>query len=296
MTPEIDAFLEAMFAEKGRSPKTTEAYGRDLLDVDNFIGGLSEARNTDIKGYVRHLSESGMTASSIARKISALRGFYKFMLLEKKIKADPMDGIEMPKRRKALPKLLSLSEIEDLITAAGDTKNALRMRAMLELSYASGLRVTELCSLPMAAVLGNRLLIRGKGAKERMVPVHEAAMKALGEYLAIRDGFPGAKRNNFVFPSASMTGYITRDGFFKLIKKCALMAGIDPARVSPHVLRHSFASHLLNGGANLRAIQSMLGHEDIATTQIYTHVQQEKLIAAVKECHPLAQSKKPNSL
>jgi integrase/recombinase XerD len=158
---------------------------------------------------------------------------------------------------------------------------------MIELLYASGLRVSELCELPMSANLGDKLLIHGKGAKERLIPMHESAQNALHKWLEYR----GDEKSKYVFPSNSITGHITRDGFFKILKKCAILAGIDPNRVSPHVLRHSFASHLLAGGANLRVIQTMLGHEDISTTQIYTHVLPEQLRKTVESAHPLAHNK-----
>ena len=235
----------------------------------------------DIQNYLAHLPDR---PSSIARHASAIRGFYKFLMLEKIITENPAANLELPKRTRTLPKFLSVDEIELLISSAGDTKNATRLRAMLELVYASGLRVSELCELPMTAILGNKLLIHGKGAKERMVPMHERAQHALEKWLAVRD----KDKSKYVFPSTGKTGHITRDGFFKILKKCAVLAGIDPSRVSPHVLRHSFASHLLAGGANLRAIQTMLGHEDISTTQIYTHVLPEKLRETVQAHHPLA--------
>ena len=170
-----------------------------------------------------------------------------------------------------------------IISSAGDTRHATRLRAMIELLYASGLRVSELCTLPLSAVLPGRLLIHGKGAKERMVPMHAGAEEALAKWLQIR----GDIDSKYVFPSSGKSGHITRDGFFKILKKCAILSGIDPNRVSPHVLRHSFASHLLAGGANLRAIQTMLGHEDISTTQIYTHVTPDHLADTVRNCHPL---------
>ena len=186
---------------------------------------------------------------------------------------------------------MTTEEIELLISSAGDVRNAIRLRAMIELLYASGLRVSELCELPMTANLGDRLLIHGKGAKERMVPVHESARHALEKWLDVR----GDTDSKYIFPSNSASGHITRDGFFKILKKCAVLSGIDPRRVTPHVLRHSFASHLLAHGANLRAIQTMLGHEDISTTQIYTHVLPEKLAQVVAEHHPLSQTKVHNT-
>lgn len=277
----IDIFLEALSAEKGRSKKTLESYASDLRHADETIpGGLLNAGPAEVQDYLSHLPDR---ASSIARKASAIRGFYKFLMLEKIISENPAANLELPKRTRTLPKFLSLEEIELLISSAGDTRNSVRLRAMLELVYASGLRVSELCELPMTANLGDKLLIHGKGAKERIVPMHERAQHALHKWLEIR----GDDKSKYVFPSSGKTGHITRDGFFKILKKCAILAGIDPNRVSPHVLRHSFASHLLAGGANLRAIQTMLGHEDISTTQIYTHVLPEKLKETVQMHHPL---------
>lgn len=281
----IEVFLEAMSAEKGRSKNTLAGYDSDLRHADNAIpGGLLNATADDIQKY---LSNADIKPSSVARRASAMRSFYKFLMLEKIIQTNPTINLELPKRAKQLPKLLSPEEIELLISSAGDVRTSVRLRAMIELLYASGLRVSELCELPMTANLGDRLLIHGKGAKERMVPVHETARHALDKWLEIRS----PQESKFVFPSNSESGHITRDGFFKILKKCAVLAGIDPHRVTPHVLRHSFASHLLAHGANLRAIQTMLGHEDISTTQIYTHVMPEKLTQVVAEHHPLSDTK-----
>lgn len=281
----IDIFLEALSAEKGRSEKTLASYASDLHLADSAIGGgLMNATESDIQNYLSALPDK---ASSIARKASALRGFYKFLMLEKIITANPTANLELPKRNRALPKFLTVEEIELLISSAGDVRNSLRLRAMIELLYASGLRVSELCELPMSGILGNKLLIHGKGAKERLVPMHDAAIHALNKWIDAR----GDTDSKYVFPSNGKTGHITRDGFFKILKKCAVLSGIDPNHVSPHVLRHSFASHLLAGGANLRAIQTMLGHEDISTTQIYTHVMPEKLKETVSNHHPFANKK-----
>ena len=277
----IDVFLEALSAERGRSKKTLESYSSDLHHADeNLPNGLMGATANDIQQYLSNLPDR---ASSIARHASALRGFYKFLMLEKIITENPTANLELPKRTRTLPKFLSVDEIELLISSAGDTKNSTRLRAMLELVYASGLRVSELCELPMTANLGDKLLIHGKGAKERIVPMHERAQNALHKWLEIRGDDP----SKHISPPNRQTGHITRDGFFKILKKCAVLAGIEPTRVSPHVLRHSFASHLLAGGANLRAIQTMLGHEDISTTQIYTHVLPEKLKETMRAHHPL---------
>lgn len=279
----IEIFLEAMSAEKGRSQKTLVAYSSDLKAAQSEIGDLLNATNEDIQNYLSHLPDK---PSSIARKASALRSFYKFLMLEKIITKNPTANLELPKRGRALPKYLSPEEIELLISSAGDTKNSIRLRCMIELLYASGLRVSELCELPVSANLGDKLLIHGKGAKERLVPMHEGAQYALHKWLELRDS-----DSKYIFPSSAKDGHVTRDGFFKILKKCALLAGIDQHRVSPHVLRHSFASHLLAGGANLRIIQTMLGHEDISTTQIYTHVLPEKLRDTVEKAHPLAHNK-----
>lgn len=281
----IDVFLEAMSAEKGRSQNTLAAYANDLNHAnENIPCGLLNATESDIQKYI---GDADACASSVARRASALRSFYKFLMLEKIIKTNPTSNLELPKRSKPLPKLLTPQEIELLISSAGDVRTSTRLRAMIELLYASGLRVSELCELPMTANLGDRLLIHGKGAKERIVPVHSAAQIALKKWLDVRT----PDNSKYVFPSNSASGHITRDGFFKILKKCATLAGISPNRVTPHVLRHSFASHLLAHGANLRAIQTMLGHEDISTTQIYTHVLPEKLTQVVSEHHPLSDTK-----
>ncbi len=283
----INIFLESLSAEKGRSLKTLESYGNDLYSAESVLGDLKNATTTDLQKYLAGLSEDGLLPATLSRKTSALRGFYKFLTLEKIIAKNPATELELPKLGRHLPKYLSIDEIESLIINAGDIKNSIRLRAMLELLYASGLRVSELCELPITGVLGDKLLIHGKGAKERMVPMHKQAQEALYKWLELRND-----ESKFVFPGTGATGHITRDGFFKLIKKCAVLAGINPNRVSPHVLRHSFASHLLAGGANLRAIQTMLGHEDISTTQIYTHVMPDALIKTVTDHHPLAKGSK----
>ena len=284
----IDIFLESLIAEKGRSLKTIESYGRDLIAAEEEIGPLVDAGATDLENFLAHLSRSGMANSTIARKTSALRGFYKFLKLEKIIDENPAKMLDSPKRVKNIPGVLSTEDIDLLISNAGDIKTSVRLRAMLEVMYASGLRVSELCELPMTAIMDGKLLVRGKGGKERIVPIHFGAADALNKYLAVREYFlPGGRESKYVFPGSGKGGHITRDAFFKLIKKCAVLSGISPASVSPHKLRHSFASHLLAGGANLRAIQTMLGHADIATTQVYTHVQTDKLKRDVFDKHPL---------
>jgi integrase/recombinase XerD len=288
----IDAFLEALAAEKGRGAKTVESYGRDLAQAEVAVGELNKASGAKLSEFLADLSRGGIKASTLARKTSALRMFYRFLIGEKIILENPASDLELPKHEAKLPGVLSREEIDLLISQAGDFRFAARLRAMLEVMYASGLRVSELCALPVSALLGNRMLIKGKGNKERIVPMHEGAVASLDAYMAVRRHFCAASDSPFVFPSGGASGHITRDAFFKTIKKCAVLAGIDPSRVSPHKLRHSFASHLLAGGANLRAIQIMLGHEDISTTQIYTHVASDKLKSDVFEHHPLAYKQK----
>ena len=279
----IDLFLESLSAEKGCSNKTLESYNSDLIHAQEILGELTNVHPDQLQKYLSNLPNK---PSSVARKSSSLRSFYKFLMLEKIIFKNPSTDLELPKRQKSLPKFLSEQEIELLISSAGDIKNSVRLRAMIELLYASGLRVSELCEMPKTAILKDKLLIHGKGAKERFVPMHDGAIDALSKWMDILT--KSDKKTKYVFPGIGKTGHITRDGFFKLIKKCAVLSGISPDRVSPHVLRHSFASHLLSGGANLRAIQTMLGHEDIATTQIYTHVMHSKLLETVSSHHPLA--------
>ena len=280
---DINIFLEALSAEQGCSPRTLSSYESDLRLADAAInGGLIGADSDAIQQYLSSLPDK---PASIARKASCLRSFYKFLMLEKIISTNPTTNLETPKRTRSLPKCLTPQEIELLISSAGDTRNSTRLRAIIELLYASGLRVSELCELPLTGVLGDKLLIHGKGAKERLVPMHQNAIQALEKWLRIRGDDIASK---YVFPSNGQTGHITRDGLFKILKKCAVLAGIEPSRVTPHVLRHSFASHLLAGGANLRAIQTMLGHEDISTTQIYTHVMPDKLMETISQHHPLS--------
>lgn len=281
MSRHIDIFIEAQIAERGYSKNTAISYKSDLEQLESVVGDLTAVLESDLRNYLNELKES---SASISRKTSAVRSFYKFLFLEKIIKTNPAANLELPKKSRPLPKLLTLDEIELLISNACDTRNSLRLRTILELLYASGLRISELCELEISNVLRDRLLIRGKGAKERFVPMHTRARELLEEWMETLDG-----KSKYVFPGYGASGHITRDGLFKILKKCAVLSGINPDFVSPHVLRHSFASHLLERGVNLRAIQTMLGHTDIATTQIYTHVQRDKLIGAVNDFHPLAE-------
>ncbi len=293
----IERFLEMMVAERGASRNTVEAYQRDL---DRKRDLLSVGRQT-IEDYITMLGMEGFAARSVARKLSSLRQLFHFLYNEKEREDDPAATIEGPKQSRSLPKLLSLEEIKLLLdspTTTNDTPEAIRLRSMIELLYASGLRVSELVSLPLAGGEGvvnsdadvPFLSVTGKGRKERLVPLNAQAVECLRRYLAVRPCFirNNEKSSQWLFPSRSQGGHITRQRFGQLLKEAAISGGVDPEKVSPHVLRHSFASHLLAGGADLRVIQELLGHADISTTQIYTHVQGEKLTELVQENHPLA--------
>ena len=297
MTPGIDAFLEMMAAERGASRHTLDAYRRDLADFAAFLvrrgGSLPEATAETIRDYLAALAEAGLRASTTARRLAAIRQYFKFLYLEGRRPDDPSAQIDRPRQGRRLPKLLEVEEIEALIAAARarDGSDGVRLTALLELFYATGMRVSELAGLPLSAVTGDRtvLTVRGKGSKERMVPVGRAAQEALAAWLAVRPTYVVApSRARWLFPSRGRGGHLTRQRVAQLLKALAPEAGIDQARISPHVLRHAFASHLVANGADLRAVQTMLGHADIATTQIYTHVQAERLAAVVAQHHPLA--------
>jgi integrase/recombinase XerD len=295
----VTLFLDMLTAERGAARNTVESYGRDLEDFSDFCArrkaGAEEAGPADIQAYMKRLSGAGMAASTQARRLSALRQFFRFLQAERIRDDDPTQAIDAPRQSRALPKYLSEEEVDKLLVAARERPGAdgLRTTALLEILYATGLRVSELVGLPLAAVArdGRVLIVRGKGGKERMVPVGGPARDALADYLAVRDGFLGADgdaRAGFLFPSRARQGHLTRARFGQILKELAVAANIPPKRVSPHVLRHSFASHLLAHGADLRSLQQMLGHADISTTQIYTHVLEERLRALVDQAHPLA--------
>ena len=295
----VDNFLEMLTAEKGASQNTTEAYRRDLEQFYDFAENkdLSLITKQDVTEFIRYLSKKGYAAKSISRKLSAIREFFKFLFSEKDIKDNPAANILTPKQEKPLPKFLTREEITRLIEAAEsyDDLNHKRTAVMLQLMYACGLRVSELVSLPENCINFEKgqILIRGKGSKERIVPVAGVVLDAVDSYFNYREFFLRAGRKSvWLFPSkTSACGHLTRDAFFKQIKTIAVKAGISPARISPHVLRHSFATHLLNKDVDLRSVQKMLGHEDIATTEIYTHIVSEQLIETVKKKHPLAKLK-----
>lgn len=295
--PWAELFLEMMAVERGAARHTLDAYRRDLDDYGRFLQGRSlraeTADSAAVRSYLNELSHRGMAASTAARRLSAIRQFHRFVYLEGGRPDDPTQTIDGPRRQRPLPRLLDQAEIEALIAAARrrEGPQGLRLVAILELLYATGLRASELMALPLSALGSDRrvLVVRGKGGKERLVPVGRAAAEALNAYLAVRDTFTRPGRGSpYVFPSRARQGHLTRQRLAQLLRELAPEAGLDPGRISPHVLRHAFASHLLAGGADLRAVQLMLGHADIATTEIYTHVQGERLAAAVREHHPLA--------
>ena len=292
-----------MAAERGSSLNTLEAYRRDLLDFAGFaLQKSSDLLNADtelVRAYLQKVQRAGYATSTSARRLSSLKQFYKFLFSEGQRQDSPCDSLQGPKQQRPLPKVLSENEVDLLLEAArarqfnDATPGHIRFTALLEVLYASGLRVTEMVSMPMAAVMGDpRLLfIKGKGGRERMVPISDSARMAIALYLTERDFFlekAGVTESPFLFPSRGKAGHLTRLRVSQLLDELAVEAGIDPRRVGPHVLRHAFASHLLNHGADLRSVQQMLGHADISTTQIYTHILEERLQALVRTGHPLA--------
>ena len=294
----VNRFLEMMSAERGAAQNTLEAYGRDVSQFLDFCGNVSlkNVSADDIADFVQYLSrEERFSSKTVARKISAVREFFKFLYTDNIIKENPALDILTPKQQKPLPKFLTQEEIKQLLLAAqtGETPALRRMSVMLELMYACGLRVSELVSLPENCINFDKrqILVRGKGSKERIIPVAPQAIQAVLDYFSYRDYFiKGGRKSIWLFPSKiSSSGHITRDAFFKHLKDIAVRAGISPQKVTPHVLRHSFATHLLNHDVDLRSVQKMLGHESINTTEIYTHIISDKLIKTVQKLHPLAQ-------
>jgi integrase/recombinase XerD len=293
----LEAFLEMMAAERGAAGNTIEAYRRDLERFGAVLArrgrSVAACDGDDLRAYLAELSRAGLAPASIARHLSALRQFHRFLFAEGIRQDDPATAIDSPQLGRPLPKILNQAEVERLLGAARRRAGpeGLRRTALVELLYATGLRVSELLSLGTGAGARDSrvLIVRGKGGRERMVPLGEAARAALADYKAVRRGFlpPGAE-SPWLFPSRGRSGHLTRQRFGQIMKHLALEANLDPARVSPHVLRHAFASHLLDHGADLRSVQQMLGHVDISTTQIYTHVLNERLKKLVHEHHPLA--------
>lgn len=299
----IESFLEMLAAERGASQNTLQAYRRDILDFAAFASrrrlSMGNIDSGQLRSYLKTLSDRGLAASTVARRLSALRHFFRFLCVEG-IRADnPCEQVDSPKLPRPLPKVLSEGDVELLLRCVQErvrrdpAPRNIRLAALMEVVYATGLRVSELVGLPLSAVLGDPrvLFVRGKGGRERMVPLSEPAKHALADYVKIRPHFLPEKSgpaSRFLFPSRSRQGHLTRIRFVQLLGELSLEAGLDPRRISPHVLRHAFASHLLNHGADLRSVQRMLGHADISTTQIYTHVLEERLQALVRASHPLA--------
>jgi integrase/recombinase XerD len=291
----IESFLDMMSAERGASPHTLDAYSRDIVGFSESIDGdVARATSEQLREYFDDILAQGLKPRTAARRLSCLRQFFQFLFAEGVRDDDPTSILDSPRQGSRLPKYLGEDEVDLLLEAARSesTPAALRLTAVLELLYASGLRISELVSLPLAAVARERpvIIVRGKGNKERMVPVGAPARAAVASYLEVRQSFIPAntKNSRWLFPSRGATGHVSRDAVAKSLKDLAIAAGIAPSRVSPHVLRHSFASHLLAHGADLRSLQQMLGHADISTTQIYTHVLDERLRRLVETNHPLA--------
>lgn len=289
---QIENFLQMMAAEKGASQNSLTAYDTDLHQFLLFSDG--QLSKNAVESFLRDLSSRQFAPRTIARKLSAIKEFCKFLYSEKIISDNPAQNILTPKQEKSLPKFLSPEEIENIIQIASESKDYRfhRIAVMIELMYASGMRVSELVGLPISAINyeKNQVTIMGKGSKERIVPLAERAVNTVAKYKELRENF--IKKNgksNWLFPSlTAVDGHITRDAFFKDIKKLAAECGISPSKVSPHVLRHSFATHLLNNEAGLRSVQKMLGHENITTTEIYTHITNQRLIDTVNRKHPMS--------
>ena len=297
----IEAFLEMLSAERGARANTLDAYARDLEDARAEIrGGVKDASAEAVEAYIAGLTRRGLSPATARRRISALRQFYRFLLQDNVRADDPTARLDAPKRARSLPKTLTLEEIERLIAAAESPRD----RALMELLYGAGLRVSELVSLPLRAAPKPgqaHMIIDGKGGRERLVALGAPALRALQAHLAAREAAlpkadaQRARAERWLFPSASAAdGKLTRRRVAQILESAAMKAGLDPARVSPHVLRHAFATHLVEGGADLRTVQTLLGHADIATTQIYTHVAEGRLKTIVETKHPLAKKPKPD--
>lgn len=298
----IDRFLEAQAAEHASAKNTLLAYGRDLKDFFRTTKKIAETTTAeDIQTYLGHLVDLQVAPSTQARRLSCLRQFFRFLVSESIITKDPTFSVESPKTRRPLPTVLSVTDVDTLLTTASQRQDSagIRLYTMLEIMYSSGMRVSELVSLPLSVLpkkmdkmSGLQVLhIKGKGGRERLVPLAEPAVTALIAYLNVRDEFINQRHQKdvFLFPSNSKEGHLTRVRFFQLLKDLAIESGLDASDVTPHGIRHAFATHLLSGGADLLTIQKLLGHVDIATTQIYTHLSAERVIELVKMHHPLRQ-------
>jgi integrase/recombinase XerD len=306
----IGLFLDMLAAEQGAGPNTLDAYRRDLTDFSEFLasGGrdFADAETQGLRDYLADLDRRGFKSSSVARRLSAMRHLFRFLLNERIRSDDPAAILSGPKRGRGLPKVLSIGDVDRLLThakarsetpemTAPQRLRAMRLYCLLEVLYATGLRVSELVTLPRAAARqdARMIVVRGKGNKERLVPLNEASRQAMADYLAAMGAQKPAKKGaaspKWLFPSFGESGHLTRQHFARDLKELAAAAGLAPRLVSPHVLRHAFASHLLHNGADLRIVQTLLGHTDISTTQIYTHVVEERLKSLVRDLHPLAE-------
>ena len=311
----INLFLDMLAAEQGAGANTLDAYRRDLTDFSEFLGragqNFAAVETQALRDYLADLDTRGFKSSSVARRLSAMRHLFRFLLNERIRSDDPAAILSGPKRGRGLPKVLSISDVDRLLVRAKvltetpeasrpQQLRAMRLYCLLEVLYATGLRVSELVALPVSAARrdARMIVVRGKGNKERLVPLNEASRQAMADYLAAMQAHkPDAKKNakqnaassKWLFPSFGESGHLTRQHFARDLKELAASAGLAPRLVSPHVLRHAFASHLLHNGADLRIVQTLLGHTDISTTQIYTHVVEERLKSLVRDLHPLAE-------
>jgi integrase/recombinase XerD len=297
-------YLDMLAAERGAGKNTLAAYGRDLADFTEHLAGagrsIATASTEDLRDYLADLARRGMTAATVARRLSAIRQLYRFLYAEGQRKDDPAAVLEGPKRVRALPKTLTLGEVDRLLRVAticdpaaplAVRLRAARLACLVEMLYATGLRVSELVALPASAARHDArvIVVRGKGNKERLVPLNDAAKRATAAYLALLAQSKHEAKSKWLFPSFGESGHLTRQHLARELKTLATAAGLRASQVSPHVLRHAFASHLLHNGADLRVVQTLLGHADISTTQIYTHVLEERLKSLVRDLHPLAQ-------
>jgi integrase/recombinase XerD len=304
-------FLDMLAAEQGAGPNTLDAYRRDLTDFSEFLTrvghSFTDAETQTLRDYLGDLDARGFKSSSVARRLSAMRHLFRFLLNERIRDEDPAAILSGPKRGRGLPKVLSISDVDRMLRRAKEMSEAadvspsqrlraLRLYCLLEVLYATGLRVSELVSLPRTAAKrdARMIVVRGKGDKERLVPLNEASRQAMADYLAATEAAKGEKKGSiaaskWLFPSFGESGHLTRQHFARDLKELAVASGLQARLVSPHVLRHAFASHLLHNGADLRIVQTLLGHTDISTTQIYTHVVEERLKSLVRDLHPLAE-------
>ena len=302
----IGLFLDMLSAERGGAKNTLAAYAHDLADFSSELGSrrrtIAQAATEDLRAHLGSLSGRGFAPASVARRLSAIRQLYRFLYAEGHRTDDPSAVIEGPKRGRTLPKVLSISEVDRLLAQARANMDkaeqpapgrlrAARLACLIEVLYATGLRVSELVALPASAAERNArmLIVRGKGNKERLVPLNDAAKTAMREYLALLSETSRNQKSKWLFPSFGEAGHLTRQHFARELKTLAGATGLRPTQVSPHVLRHAFASHLLHNGADLRVVQTLLGHADISTTQIYTHVLEERLKSLVRDLHPLGE-------